>query len=265
MDTDTIYPGVRKDVLFTRSECAHGGEFNDAYGDDNGYDVYSTGCCVHGLRLCIKMAEQLGKTEEVERWTVLLHRLMQGMLDHLVEETDMGPIWHTTEMNDWQECCHRMVHVQTASEGITYTPLEDYTEGFDAKHLAIDINSYRHLLRGHDYDFLRMYGYGQGMITQSAFLLDEMFDAEQLVHMLLTHSYMPRFDRFLCPEGIMTDPNNKFYTLVNGYGCQDSHLADAVKAVRIMFGVDDNREGHLHLVPRFRRRGSTAGWRSIPF
>ena len=38
---------------------------------------------------------------------------------------------------------------------------------------------------------------------------------------------------------------------VNGYMGQDSHLADSVKAVRLLLGVDDNRQGRLRLVPRF--------------
>jgi len=38
---------------------------------------------------------------------------------------------------------------------------------------------------------------------------------------------------------------------MNGYAGQDSHLADSVKALRLMLGVDDNRPGELHLVPRY--------------
>ncbi len=264
LDTDTVYPGVRKDVLFTLSECAHGGEFYDACGDDNGYEVYSTGNCLHGLRLSIRMAEQLGKTEEAEQWKHLYRRLAQGMLDHLQQETDLGTVWYTTEMCDWQELAHMLVHVQLATEGITYTPLEDYTDGYDAAFLEVDRRSYRYLMRDHDYDFLRMYGYGQGLMTQAALLLDEMYDAEQMVHMLVTHSYLPRFEGFLCPEGIITHPSDKFYVPVNGYGCQDSHIADAVKALRVMFGVDDNRKGHLHLVPRFPASWSRSGITQFP-
>jgi hypothetical protein len=44
----------------------------------------------------------------------------------------------------------------------------------------------------------------------------------------------------------------------------DSHLADSVKAVRLMLGIDDNREDVLHLVPRFPESWKTAGVQDIP-
>jgi len=253
LDTDMILPGVRKDVLYTESECVHGG-----------YDVYSSGNCLHGLRLSILMAQQLGKTEEVARWTALYERLAQGMLDHLQVDSDFGPLWYTDAGCDWQDHAHKMVHLQLAPDGITYTPAEDYTDGFDAAFLAIDRNCYRWLMSHGTYDFLRMYGYGQGMATQAALLLDEMYDAGQLVHMLVTHCYLPRMEGFLAPEGIVTHPGGKFYVPVNGYMGQDSHIADSVKAIRLLLGVDDNREGLLRLVPRFPASWEHCGIEDYP-
>lgn len=253
LDTDTTFPGVRKDVLYTESECAHGD-----------YDTYSTGNCLHGLELSIRMAKQLGKEEDVQRWQILYHRLAQGMLDHLQEESDYGPIWHTEKECDWQDHVHKLVHLQLATEGNTYTPLEDYTEGIHAMMLENDKNSYRYLMRNRNYDYLRMYGYGQGIMTQAALLLDEMYDAEQLLHMMVTHNYLPRMEGFLAPEGIIVHPSGKFYVPVNGYMGLDSHLADSVKAIRLLLGVDDNREGKLRLVPRFPETWTHCGIKEYP-
>lgn len=240
LDTDGLFPGVRKDVLYTESECAHGA-----------YDTYSTGNCLHGLALSIRMAAQLGKTEEARRWQALYDRLAQGMLDHLRERSEYGPIWHTESNCDWQDHAHKLVHLQLAPDGNTYTPLEDYADGFDAALLETDRTTYRYLMRDRNYDCLRMYGYGQGMMTQSALLLDEMADAEQFLRLLVTRCYLPRLEGFQAPEGIVTHPGGRFYVPVNGYMGQDSHLADSVKAVRLLLGVDDNRQGRLRLVPRF--------------
>ena len=106
-------------------------------------------------------------------------------------------------------------------------------------------------MREKNYDCLRMYGYGQGMMTQAALLLDEMQDAERFLSKLLRHAYLPHLAGWAGPEGIVVHRSGKYYLPVNGYAGQDSHLADSTKAVRLMLGVDDNDPCHTRLVPRF--------------
>ncbi len=247
LDTDEYFPGTRKDILFTESECAHGA-----------YDTYSTGNCLHGLRLSIAMAKQLHMDKEAAEWHAIVERLASGMLEHLTEPSKYGDIWHTEGNCDWQDHMHKLVHLQLSTDGITYTPLDDYQDGFDRKFLEIDQNTYRYLMRNKHYDFLRMYGYGQGFAAQSALLLDRMEDAEKLLHLMFTHCYFPKMEGFIVPEGVVTHPNGKYYVPVCGYTGQDSHVADSVKAARLMLGVDDNRVNELHLVPRF-----PLGWTKI--
>lgn len=242
LDTDHLRPGVRQDVLYTESECAHGS-----------YDIYSSYNCLHGLKLSIRMAHALGEDTTAARWQQLYERLRQGILTHLVDEGACGPRWHTDPATDWQDHAHRLVHLQLAPDGDTYTPLEDYAAGdeTDRTYLAISRNSYRELMLERNYNCLRMFGYGQGMMLQSALLLDEMEDARKFAELLLTYCYLPHLERWLAPEGIITHPSGKYYLPVNGYMGQDSHLTDSVKALRLMLGLDDNRPDHLRLVPRF--------------
>lgn len=247
LDTDTIRPGVDKDVLYTESECAH-----------NSYDFYSSYNCLHGLKLSIRMAQQLGHADKVEQWTKLYNRLQQGILDHLVDKSDFGPIWHTEANCDWQDHAHKLAHLQLATEGDTYTPLQDYQTGKDAEYLKIDMNTYQYLMKDKNYNCLRMYGYGQGMMTQAALLMDQMADTEQFIKMMVDHCYLPRFGRWASPEGIILHRSGKYYLPVNGYMGQDSHIADSTKAVRLMLGVDDNNPAHLRLVPRF-----PAAWEDV--
>ncbi len=242
LDTDTLRPGVRKDVLYTESECAH-----------DGYDIYSSYNCLHGLKLAIRMAGQLGRDELVDAWTLLYHRLRRGILDHLVDQTEVGPVWHTAPDCDWQDHAHKLVHLHLATEGDTFTPLQDYARGdaVEREYLAISRTSYRYLMRATDYDCLRMYGYGQGVMAQAALLLDEMGDATRFLEELLRHAYLPHLSGWACPEGIIAHRSGEYYLPVNGYMGQDSHVADATKALRLMLGVDDNDPTHLRLVPRF--------------
>jgi hypothetical protein len=241
-ETEALFPGKGKDVLYTESECAHGG-----------YDFYSSYNCLHGLKLYIRLAEQLGKSAEAERWRTYYDRLRQGMLNHLVDESPCGPIWQTEAHCDWQDHAHKLAHLHLATEGDSFTPLEDYARADDVerRYLEISRNSYAFLMQGKNYDCLRMYGYGQGMMTQAALLLDEMADAEQFINRLVRYCYLPNLGGWICPEGIIVHRDRKLYVPVNGYMGQDSHLADATKALRVMMGIDDNNPGHLRLVPRF--------------
>jgi hypothetical protein len=242
LDTDTLFPGKRQDVLYTESECAHGD-----------YEIYSSFNCLHGIKLSIRMAQQLGKKEEVGKWQALYARLRQGILDNLVDQSEFGPIWHTYPNTDWQDHAHKLVPIHLATEGDTYTPLQDYAAGdeVDRKYLEISRNTYRYLMKEKNYNCLRMYGYGQGMMTQAALLLDEMGDAEQFLNMLVDHAYLPKFSGWASPEGIILHRSGKYYLPVNGYMGQDAHAADSTKAVRLLLGVDDNKPENLRLVPRF--------------
>jgi hypothetical protein len=242
LDTDTLRPGVRKDVLYTESECA-----------DQDYDVYSSYACLHGLKLSIRMAEQLGRSDLLPRWQALYRRLRQGILDHLTDRTEFGLVWHTAPYCDWQDHGHKLVHIQLATDGDTYTPLDDYAAGdaTDRQYVEISRNTYRYLMKDRNYDCLRAYGYGQGLLAQSALLLDEMRDAAELVRLLVTCAYLPHLAGWVCPEGIVLHRSGKYYMPVNGYEGLDSHIADASKALRVMLGVDDNDPARLRFVPRF--------------
>lgn len=130
-----------------------------------------------------------------------------------------------------------------------------------AMYLERDINSYRYLMRGNNYDCIRMYGYGQGMMTQTALLLDQFEDARQFIERLLN---LPKFDRFISPEGIILHESREFYVAVNNYMGQDAHLADSVKAVRLMLGFDDNSPHHFRLVPRYLKSYTRASVKDFP-
>lgn len=242
LDTDTLFPGKRKDVLYTESECSHGD-----------YEIYSTYNCLHGVGLSIRMAQQLGKQDEVQKWTALYNRLRKGILENLTDTSKFGPIWHTYPNTDWQDHAHKLAPIQLATEGISYTPLQHYaaSDELDQKILEISRNTYKFLMKQKNYNCLRMFGYGQGMMTQSALLLDEMNDAEQFLNTMLTHCYLPKYSGWASPEGIIVHRDGKYYLPVNGYLGQDSHAADSTKAVRLTLGIDDNNPAELRMVPRY--------------
>jgi hypothetical protein len=106
-------------------------------------------------------------------------------------------------------------------------------------------------MKDKNYNCLRSYGYGQGMMTQAALLLDEMKDAEQFINLMVSHCYLPRLEGWTAPEGIIMHKSGEYWVPVNGYLGQDSHLADSQKALRLMFGIDDNNAEYLRIIPRY--------------
>jgi len=252
LDTDTIFPGKRIDALYTESESGN-------------YEFYSSYNCLHGIKLSIIMAKELGKTAEVEAWTKLYKRLQKGILDNELTQTKFGPIWFTNSRH-WKDDAQKMTHIQLAADGITYTPLQDYANGdaMDKKFLEVDRNTYRYLLQTKNYNYLRMFGYGQGMMAQSALLMDEMDDAEHFVNFMLDHGYLSHMERWAAPEGIMLHKSGQYWMPLCGYLGQDSHLADSQKALRIMLGIDDNNPDKLRLVPRFPSSWNEMAIRDFP-
>lgn len=241
LQTDTLFPGARKDVLFTESECVHGGS-----------DIFSTYNCVFGLKLSIRMAEQLGEKPLASKWGELYKRLIQGILDHLTVDSPFGQVFRKVESTDWQDYCHIIPFITLAPDGDSYLPLEKYSvqDEMHKKLLEISQNTYQMLLSNGNYNNLRMFGYGQGMMTQTALLLDEMENCERLLHLMLRCCYLKNLGGYISPEGIILHKSGEFYTPVNGYMGQDSHVADSTKAVRLLLGIDDNDSNILHLVPR---------------
>jgi hypothetical protein len=252
LETDTIFPGKRIDLLYTESESGS-------------YEFYSSYNCLHGLQLYIKMAQELGKTAEVEEWTTLYNRLQKGILDHAVRKSEFGPIWYTNSEH-WMDEAHKLAHIQLATDGITYTPLQDYAVGdeMQKKYLEIDRNTYKYVMRDKNYNCLRMYGYGQGMMVQSALLMDQMYDAEQFINVMVDHCYLPKMEGWAAPEGIMLHKSGEYWMPICGYLGQDSHLADSQKGLRVMLGVDDNNPDYLRLVPRFPASWNQAGISDFP-
>jgi hypothetical protein len=68
---------------------------------------------------------------------------------------------------------------------------------------------------------------------------------------MVDHCYLSHLEGWTAPEGIILHKSGEFWTPVNGYMGQDSHLADSQKALRLMLGIDDNNSDHLRIIPRF--------------
>ncbi len=92
-------------------------------------------------------------------------------------------------------------------------------------------------------------GYGQGLVTQAALLLDRMHDATEMMDWAAKEIYDPHYDSFITPEACDIDPTGRYwYRMADlGNGVQE---AEIVKMLRLVIGVDDTQPNRLQFYPR---------------
>jgi hypothetical protein len=92
-------------------------------------------------------------------------------------------------------------------------------------------------------------GYGQGLVTQAALLLDRMQDATTMLNWAAKEIYDPRFGSYITPEACDIDPTGRYLYRMGdlGNGVQE---AEIVKMLRLVIGVDDTRPERLQFYPR---------------
>jgi len=92
-------------------------------------------------------------------------------------------------------------------------------------------------------------GYGQGFMTQSALLLDEMKHAEAMLEFAAKATYYADYNSYIVPEGVEFHPDGKswFRTADLGNGFQQASI---MKVIRLVIGVDDTNPKALTLIPR---------------
>ena len=105
-------------------------------------------------------------------------------------------------------------------------------------------------------------GYGQGFMTQSALLLDEMEHAGAMLDFTAKATYYADYKSYIVPEGVEFHPDGKswFRTADLGNGFQQASI---MKVIRLVIGVDDTDPKALTLIPRIPK--SWKGMRADKF
>ena len=92
-------------------------------------------------------------------------------------------------------------------------------------------------------------GYGQGLVTQSALLLDRMHDATKMLDWAAKEIYDPRFDSFILRrKACEIDPTGRYWYRIGDFG-NGVQEAEIVKMLRLVIGVDDTQPDRLQFYP----------------
>ncbi|MEN8155757.1 MAG: hypothetical protein ABFS10_02310 [Bacteroidota bacterium] len=227
----------------------HGLLHNESEGGLNKLSMFCDFACYLGLKSYSEMAGSIENNMKADRWSSEANRLYQNMMAYYPLESDRwGDVWDPEK---------------NAAFGYTHSTLAPLCIGMD--YWGYDVIN---KLPGDWADRTkRTYlmqleknapqgaatagiGYGQGYITQSALLLDQMDDAQKMVGWLAKACFAPGLQHpFRVPEGSIISEDGSTWRrwgdLGNGY-----QLIEVVHTVSLLAGIDDFSTDHLHIMPR---------------
>jgi len=242
---------TKQDVLYCESEgTCYGAGFDpkaqhpyDVYPH---YEVFTNTLGAEALRQYAEMARALGDGEHARRWLSYAERIETAMLKRCTETHPVyGQVWRVHPNSIWPHFDERLAPVFELP----------YLKGFDKSRLSEDwLRVSRNSLKlqiGNppDYQHGLGLGYGQGWVTPTAMLLDEMGTARPLLENLARYMYFPRHPYpFTGIEGIVVNEDGDFRVRNGTIGIDEGLFVTRV--FRVMMGVDDTQAGVLSLMPR---------------
>lgn len=223
-------------VLFTTSEAAA----------MVGYSVYPDYACMNALRALAEMADSIGETNTAAQWRDRADKMRDAIArQYTINDPKYGPVW-TLKYGGWPNKSTVLGPLDLLADYEGFAPGDD-----DPAWRPINEAAYQRLID--TYKPFAFYGqamgYGQGLVTQAALLLDRMRDATRMLQWAAKEIYDPRLGSFITPEACDIDPTGRYWYRIGdlGNGVQE---AEIVKMLRLVIGVDDTKPQRIQFYPR---------------
>jgi len=230
---------------------------------------------VEGLLGFGEMAESIGKDKEAAKWRARAEKMEQGMERNYIERIGNNPPMWTRKDAGWVYLSSHLAPLIFLTDRRGFKPEDDNPEWREINRVTYqrkidkwsgkapmdndpwwwylpEENRYRNDPEMHFPErgnFTVAMGYGQGFLTQSALLLDEMEHAEAMLEFATKATYYADYNSYIVPEGVEFHPDGKswFRTGDLGNGFQQASI---MKVIRLVIGVDDTNPKALTLIPR---------------
>ncbi len=221
------------------------------------FEPYPSYVSLTALRCTAQMATALGEKDKAKRWEKYADRIENGMLKELTAEWNGKTVWRRSPNSVYPSFQDSMVQAWFSI----------YLAGLDPNKLhpkmtQITRNTLERQLAlpgGHAQP--QAMGYGQGWLTKTALILDEMDDAGPLLVNLGKFSYDKNMDFFdeengkdwrpfmyIVPEGVNYLPDGSWYKIGDlGNG---ANQGIAIHALELCAGIDDTKPGDFKIMPR---------------
>ena len=232
-------------------------KIKENYANADMYEPYPTWVCNVALRCSAQIAEKIGEKELAEKWQKYAKKLRDGMVRQMVVDDRHNRMWRVSFNSTYPSLQDSLVH---AWFSIYLDGLD--SANWDKQMTEITRNTYeRQVSQLCGKAPVLAMGYGQGWLTKSALLLDEMDDAGEMLCNIARYSYDKNMDymdesrgidwrkyMWLVPEGTNILPDGSWYRigdLTNG-----ANQGIAMHALELCAGVDDTNPADLKIIPR---------------
>lgn len=236
-------------------------ESESTYERQAGYDLYSNAYVLAALRAFVRLGQAMGDERLTRHWQEHADRLQAGIEQRFVSTHPRhGKIWCEPETNNWPSELKRLASLLLLPEMDGYDPAQSAPDA-----LPMWANTYQAQKETFFSPMLGgSMGYGQGFVTQTALLLDQVEDYTECLKWAARFSYHHTEHRYLVPEGVTYHPSGRFWyrhtDLANAF-----QQTEIIKCVRLVLGLDDLRPDlGLRLVPRLPDGWQRVGVRDYP-
>jgi hypothetical protein len=234
-------------VLYSESEAS-----TQRYG---GYDLFSNAYACHALAAYAELAHAMQDAALEEQCRGAVVTLKRGIMERFTTtHPRYGRIFVDTIDDVWTWEYKRFAPVFLLPDLAGYDP-----ESVDLETCTIARNTYR--AQKEDYFSSaagRQMGYGQGYLTETALVLDELEDYSSCVEQAALFCYHHSDHPYIVPEGVIMHPSGRFWFRNCDLG-NAVQQGEIVKCARLVVGLDDlsPRTG-LKIIPRL-----PGSWSSI--
>lgn len=227
------------------------------YANADMYEPYPTYVCMVGLRCSAQMAEAVGDAESAARWRAYADRLVVGMIRQLKVGDHNNFMWRVSPYSVFP----------SLQDSLVQAWFSIYYDGLDPNRLHGEMTKIsrntlkRQLDQEYGYAPVLGMGYGQGWLTKSALILDDIDSAGPLLFNIARYSYDKNMDyvdaqrgidwrqwMWLIPEGTNILPDGSWYRI--GDLSNGANQGPAMHALALCAGVDDTNPKDLKILPR---------------
>ena len=170
--------------------------------------------------------------------------LRRGVDELFLSDSRYGQVYHDITYDCWTYDYKRFAHA------FVYADIYGYDlSGMGEELLGRIRNSYREQKDRFFNPYSgRQMGYGQGYLTNTALLLDEVEDYTACIEACAFLSYHHTDYNYIVPEGVIVHPSGRFW-FRNGDQGNAVQQGEIMKSGRLMLGLDQLGDG-LRVIPR---------------
>ena len=207
-------------------------------------DLFSNVMSMYSLEAYAIMASDAGLKTLEKECRDMADLLRRGVDELFLSDSRYGQVYHDITYDCWTYDYKRFAHA------FVYADIYGYDlSGMGEELLGRIRNSYREQKDRFFNPYSgRQMGYGQGYLTNTALLLDEVEDYTACIEACAFLSYHHTDYNYIVPEGVIVHPSGRFW-FRNGDQGNAVQQGEIMKSGRLMLGLDQLGDG-LRVIPR---------------